>query len=409
MKIAEVKLTLFKANIYTGWDKDGHGHPCRERKGVFSLLSIRTDDNIVGEYTFATSRPIPNTRYNPDLLPICPDSQGTGNIRGAIDKLRPVLIGEDPRCRERIHVKISRMQRLVPDITDQVIALVDLTLWDLMGKLTGMPVFRLLGGHRTKIRAYGSIMVGDTIPGGLSTPEDYGSFSKELINRGYQAIKLHTWMDENWHDGAYSGQPDPHKDVSACHAVREAVGPNKDLMLDAFHNYHRYDALYIGRELEKLNFRWIEEPMNEYSLTSYKWLCDNLSIPVCGPETMCGKLATRAEWIREGASDIIRAGVKDVGGLTPLIKIINLCEAYNLPMDLHGPDAGNLHMLSAMNIPGDYLERGLLHPFLDYDALPPWFNTPYETMDEDGYVPLFEKPGFGFDFNYDYIQNNLEQ
>ena len=406
MKITDVCVMGFTAPVYMGPDKDGHGHPCKERKGAFSLLVIKTDEGISGEYTFATTRPVPTSQYNVDVLPTCADAGGVDGLRAAIDKIRPVLIGEDPRCRERIFVKMFRMQRLYFDLTDPVLALVDLALWDLMGKLTGQSVYRLLGGHRKRVRAYGSIMVGDDIPGGLKEPEDYSRYVKALTARGYSAFKLHTWMDEDWHDGAYSGLPDPKKDVAACRAVRDVVGPDVPLMLDAFHNYPRYDALYLGKELEKLNFSWIEEPMDEYSVSSYKWLSDNLTIPVCGPETMMGKHTTRAEWIRQGACDIVRAGVRDVGGLTPMLKVVHTCESFALPMDLHGPDAGNLHMMAAMTIPGEYFERGLLHPFLDYDAAPPWFNSSYDVMDEHGYVLLSEKPGFGFDVNYDYIREH---
>ena len=406
MKITDVRLLGFTAPCYIGPDKDGHSHPCKQRKGAFAVLNIDTDEGVTGEYTFATTRPAPSADYNPDVLETCGDSESIGNLAGAIRRLRPVLIGEDPRCRERIVTRMTRMQRLYFDLTDPVLAMVDCALWDLLGKLAGMPVFRLLGGHRTRVAAYGSIMVGDDIPGGLCVPEDYARYAKQLVARGYTAIKLHTWMDEPWDERTYSGKPDPEKDVAACAAVREAVGPGVPLMLDAFHGYSRQEALYIGRELEKLNFCWIEEPMDEYSLSSYRWLCDHLDLPVCGPETMLGKQATRAEWIREGAADIIRAGARDVGGLTVLQKIVHLCEAYQMPMDLHGPEPANVSMLTAVTYPYGYVERGLLHPFLDYDATPPWMHTPYDCMDSRGDVIVSEKPGFGLDLDYAYIRDH---
>ena len=83
------------------------------------------------------------------------------------------------------------------------------------------------------------------------------------MNQGYKAFKLHTWMPP------ISWAPDPRMDVKACAAVREAVGPDIPLMLDAFHYYSREQARYIGKELEKLNYHWIEEPMDEHSISSY--------------------------------------------------------------------------------------------------------------------------------------------
>ena len=115
-----------------------------------------------------------------------------------------------------------------------------------------------------------------------------------------------------------------------------------------------------GKELEKLNFHWMEEPMDESSMSSYIWLSDQLDLPILGPETMQGKLATRAEWITNNACDILRGGVGDVGGLTPLMKIIHLAESFNMALEVHGGGAGNLHALLSMAIPGELYERGLL-------------------------------------------------
>lgn len=130
-------------------------------------------------------------------------------------------------------------------------------LWDLQGRFLNMPVHKLLGGFREKVPAYGSTICGDELEGGLSMPEEYGQFAEKLVARGYKAIKLNTWMPP------VSFAPSLQMDVKACAAVREAVGPDVCLMLDGYHWYNRNDALYIGRELQKLNFTWFEEPMEE--------------------------------------------------------------------------------------------------------------------------------------------------
>ena len=89
------------------------------------------------------------------------------------------------------------------------------------------------------------------------------------------------------------------------------------------------------------------------------------------------------------------------------MKVAHLCEAFGVAMEVHGNGVGNLHALCAMSIPGEYYERGLLHPFLDYDSPPPWLNEPVDPMDADGYVHVSPKPGLGFDINFDYIRRNL--
>jgi len=188
--------------------------------------------------------------------------------------------------------------------------------------------------------------------------------------------------------------------------VREAVGPDMPLMLDCYHFYNREQALYIGRELEVLDYYWLEEPMDEQSISSYVWLSEQLDIPVVGPETAEGKMFTRAEWILQKASDISRGGVGDVGGITPLMKIVHLCESFGVRMEVHGGGPGNLHVLCAMGIPGEFYERGLLHPFIDYDEVPPWFNSQLDPMDEEGYVHVSDEPGLGWDINWDYVRDH---
>ena len=88
-------------------------------------------------------------------------------------------------------------------------------------------------------------------------------------------------------------EPNPKLDVTACRMVREAVGPDVELMLDPYHDYSREQALYIAKELEKLNFLWLEEPMDENSIASYQWLSQKTNLSLCGPETAEGKSQNR--------------------------------------------------------------------------------------------------------------------
>jgi L-alanine-DL-glutamate epimerase-like enolase superfamily enzyme len=116
---------------------------------------------------------------------------------------------------------------------------------------------------------------------------------------------------------------------------------------------------------------------------------------------------TRAEWILRGASDISRGGVMDVGGITPLMKTIHLCESFGVRCEIHSPGAGNLHVLGAMGIPGEYYERGLLHPFIDYEKPDPYLKEIIDPMDEEGYIHMPQKPGLGMEIDFDYIGDNL--
>jgi L-alanine-DL-glutamate epimerase-like enolase superfamily enzyme len=314
--------------------------------------------------------------------------------------VKKVLIGQDYRDRERLWQDLAHWQRgSAAQLTDRTLAVVDCALWDLAGRALNTPVYKLIGGYRDKVLAYGSIMCGDELEGGLATPEDYGRFGETLVKRGYKGIKLHTWMPP------VSWAPDVKMDLKACAAVREAVGPDIRLMIDAFHWYSRTDALALGRGLEKLGFDWIEEPMDEQSMSSYKWLADNLDIPVVGPESAAGKHWHRAEWLKAGACDILRTGVNDVGGITPALKTMHLAEAFGVECEVHGNTAMNLHVVAATKNCRWY-ERGLLHPFLEYDDGHDYLKSLSDPMDSDGYVHVPDRPGLGEDIDFNFIENN---
>jgi L-alanine-DL-glutamate epimerase-like enolase superfamily enzyme len=380
MKITDIGVDAFRYTSRQVRDSDGHTHPGDPHEAHQALLTITADDGSAG-YCLS-----PVEAVRPYLIN---------------SFLRLALIGQDPFDRERIWQDLAHWQRgSTGQLTDRTLAIADMALWDLAGRKFGVPVHKLIGAYRDKVPAYGSTMCGDEMKGGLATPEDYARFAEWLIGRGYRAIKLHTWMKP------VRFAPDPRMDVKACAAVREAVGPDVPLMLDAYHGYSRSDALWLGRELQRLGFYWYEEPMNEASMSSYAWLAANLDIPIIGPESMEGKFHTRAEWIRAGACDLTRTGVHDVGGIGPSLKIIHVAEAFGMDCEVHGGGAGNL-TLCAVQKNGRWYERGLLHPFLNYDEPPEYLNSRPDPMDADGFVHLSQRPGLGEDINFDYINNNL--
>jgi L-alanine-DL-glutamate epimerase-like enolase superfamily enzyme len=378
MKIVDVKVETFHYRSGTVRDTDGHGHPGPEHDATQSLTTLITDEGING-YHFANIT--------------------KGTLEGVI---KPLLIGADPHYREHLWQQLKERQRLnLATLSDKVLTVVDLALWDIAGKAANLPVHKLIGATRDKVPAYASTMCGDDLENGLNTAEDYANFALWSRERGYPAFKLHTKQPP------YAGAPNAKADIEACAAVREALGPDVPLMLDPFHYYSREEALYLAKELEHLEYYWMEEPMDEHSMSSYVWLCENTRLSICGPETAEGKMHTRAEWIKAGACDIVRGGVGDLGGITPLIKVAHLAESFNMRMEVHGGGPGNLHVLCAMGFPGEFYERGLLHPFVDYEKPAPWLNKINDPMDDEGFVHVSQDPGLGVDINFDYIQANL--
>ncbi|MEN4767975.1 mandelate racemase [Duffyella gerundensis] len=379
MKITDVSVTVFTYPTRRSVDSAGHSHPGEMSQASMAMLTISTDEGAQG-YSFAP----------PEVV--------RPHVVNAFFK--KVLVGQNPFDRERLWQDLVHWQRgSAHQLTERALSFVEQALWDLIGRKLNMPVHKLLGGYREKVPAYGSTMCGDELKGGLSTPDEYAEFALKLVARGYQAIKLHTWMPP------VSFAPNPKMDIKACAAVREAVGPDIALMIDGYHWYSRSEALTIGKALEKLDFAWFEEPMQEESMSSYVWLADNLSIDVIGPESLGGKHHSRADWVKAGACDILRAGANGVGGISPTMKVAALAEAFGMDCEVHGNGAASLAVVGAIRNCRWY-ERGLLHPFLDYDEVPAYLNALVDPMDEQGFVHLPTRPGLGEDINFDYIDSH---
>lgn len=381
MKIEKITVRTFRHKTNMVADSDGHGHPGPESDATSALFTITADTGDEGQVVVRPS----------DVA------------EPVLDRfVRPNLIGQDPLCGDGLWYKMYKWQRLSGQLlTDRVLCAVDLALWDLKGKVARQPVWKLLGGYRTKILAYASTMCGDDLENGLATPEDYARFAQWLVHeRGYKAVKLHGWMPP------VPGAPDVRKDYQACAAVREAVGPDVHLMLDPHHFYSRTETFWLAEKLAELDFRWMEEPMEEASMSSYKWLTSKTKLNILGPETMTGKHWTRGEWVKHDACDLVRAGVWDVGGISPAHKIANMAECFHMSCEIHGTGAANLAV--AMAIPNtSFFERGLLHPFIDYEKPAEYFNRIDDEMDDEGYIHARNEPGLGQDLNMEYIMSHL--
>ena len=184
-------------------------------------------------------------------------------------------------------------------------------------------------------------------------------------------------------------------DLAACQAVREAVGDDMVLMLDAGAAYCREEALRVGRELEKLSFYWYEEPLIDSDLEGYVQLARALDIPILGIETTPGPY-TNAEYILRGAIDIGRGDVNVKGGITPLMKLVALCELFQMKCEIHGPGIPNLQVIGGIKN-CDYYEDfiGLHSQYMSFGIK----NWP--TIDKDGYVHIPTLPGLGMEIDWE--------
>lgn len=313
-------------------------------------------------------------------------------------RIKSLVIGQDPFDREKLWHWLW-----VAKLDENLISVLDMALWDLQARAFEVPVYKLLGGCRDKVKAYAS-----TYPN-MGTPEEYAQHALECKQHGYTHYKIHPYY---FYDPVKQ-TPDPGRpshtaqDIDVCRAVREAVGDDMVLSFDPWGTYRTYEEAYrVGRVLEELDFYWFEHPMPEYRVSSYERLCRELDIPILSPEIAAGSLYTRADWILRGASDMSRIDVLR-GGITGVKKMAAVCEAYGVKCEIHMSGFANLQILgSTSEDVCEYYERGLLAPGVDYETPPPYLETIGDPMDEEGYIYLPQEPGMGYRIIWEYIEEN---
>lgn len=242
-------------------------------------------------------------------------------------RLKPWLIGKDPLLRERLWHELWEIDR-TEELPIYMMGLVDAALWDILGKVAGQPVYRLLGGYRDGIEAYASTVT-------YGTTEEFLDIADQCLARGFKAIKLHAWGDLR-------------RDAELCRALREHVGPGITLMYDGSAGFDPYESLRLGRVLEECDYLWLEEPMREASIDSYRRLCDQLDIPVLAAETSDGCHYNAADFLVHGAADMVRTSSHYKGGLTGALRVAHLADSFNRSAEVHGMGVENLHLCLAV-------------------------------------------------------------
>ena len=312
MKITDVTLTLF------AWD-DIPATSYGAHTGKFSggsklgLLAIRTDQGLTG-HAFLGSAFFPA------------DSDGGTLIR----VLKPLLLGQDPLDRERLY---QAMWKRVRTTTVRSIGAVDVALWDIAGQAAGLPIHQLLGTFRHQVPAYISSAV-------LASPAAYAEEAVQYKAQNLVAYKIHP--PQSWRE-----------DIRVCEAVRKAVGDDYLLMLDAAWSYDYPAALRVGQAIERLGYYWYEDPLADADLYNYVELRKHLHIPIMATEYPAGGLDSFTPWVKERATDYLRGDVAVKGGITGIMKIAHLAEAFHLNFEVHHGgnslnNVANLHVIMAI-------------------------------------------------------------
>lgn len=333
----------------------------------FGVLQVHTGEGLTG-VNFAF-------RPGPDLL---------ADLALAA---RSVLVGEDPLDIGAIHARLGGRRGADPSIR----GIIDVALWDLAGKIAGLPAHRLLGTVKDRLPTYASSWVHDD-------PAVYAEEAVAYQRQGLRGYKLHPPTQRRT-----AGVDVPVEvDLEICAAVREAVGPEYPLFLDSPFVYTYGEAIRVGRALDELGFTWFEDPLPADDMGGYLRLKQHVHLPLVATELTGGELTGLAPWAASGATDALRGDVVLKGGITGMRKIAALAEAFHLPCELHDAyDAMNnlatLHL--GLAIPNcEWFEVLLPHEPGVYDLhhLNVGLARP-QTIDTDGYITAPDAPGLGID------------
>ncbi len=333
---------------------------------------------------------------------------GPGNIalanRGIVEKvIQPIVLGMDPLDRDVIWHKVYNLMRDhgQKGMPLQSLSGVDIALWDIAGKVSNLPIHKLIGGaHRTQIQAYGYGM--------MLKREDVATqvarFTEEaeaIKDMGFVATKMKVGLG-------------PKDDVKLSEAVRKGVGDDFEFMVDANHCYTTSDAFYVGRALEELGAYWFEEPVAPEDLDGYSELRSGLKINISGGEAEFNRWGWRAILENRGL-DIAQPEVCALGGITEYLRVLALCHAHHTPVINHVwgsaiAVATNLQLLAAMpSIPGGLFPR---EPWLEFDTTDNRFRDDMliEPLDvqkqvkaNGGFVTVPNGPGLGVEPDREFL------
>ena len=298
---------------------------------------------------------------------------------GLIEYLKPVLADQNPLDRERLYRGLWGRHRFT---TLRAIGAVDVALWDIAGKVAGLPIHRLIGSFRETAPAYAS-------SARLASKEAYAEQAQAFKSAGWTAYKIHPPAE--WR-----------VDIEVCRAVRAAVGDDFTVMLDSTWSYRYEEALRVGRAIEALGFYWYEDPLAEDDIYGSAKLRRKLDIPLMATEYTPGGFQSYAPWILREATDFLRGDVAVKGGITSLIKTAHLAEAFHMNYEIHHGgnslnNVANLHVLMAISnseffevlLPDGAQKYGLIDDI---------------TVDENGLVHAPTEPGLGAKIDFELIE-----
>jgi len=324
------------------------------------LLELETDAGIVGESYVFTLNAVRLKALHEMLLGFSHQVEG-----------------RDPHFVTAIWQDIWNEMNPIGQKGFSVLALsaIDTACWDIIGKATGLPLHRVFGACRDKVKTYAS--------GGLwlsQTIDECLHQAQEFINAGFCGMKIRL------------GSSKMGTDVERVAKIREAVGPDIELYADANQSLLPKQAIRLGRQLEEFNLVWFEEPVVYNNLKGNAAVCSALDTPVAGGESEYSRFGMR-DILEAAAVDVLMPDLQRIGGLSEFRRTAAMAACYETPVSSHL-----------------FTEHSICIAASEANCISvehmPWFMPLFnETMEIDGgYIRVPERPGIGFTFNQSTIK-----
>lgn len=366
LKIHEIRAIGLRGETPEGgWSDELKRDDC-----VHTLISVITDEGLIGLGSVFT---------NDDL------------VRSALAVLEPLYLGENAlepeRVTEKLHQNMFWLGR--GGAITHTISGIDIALWDILGKATGQPVGRLLGGrYRNRVRPYASVL--------MQTPAVLAEYLLQLKERGFRAFKI------GW--GPF-GRQSHALDEAIVRTARDAIGTDNLLMVDAggsdayWNNGYKW-ALRTAQMLADYDVAWFEEPLQPDALQDYILLRQKALVPIAGGEVLTRRQSFQP-WLQAGAFDIVQPDVTKVGGISEERRIAWMAQENGIRFIPHGWNtavglAADLQLASAF-ADTDLIEYLTGSPYVDEIVADDW------KLDEDGMLPIPDKPGLGLTLNMEAV------
>ena len=362
------KITAVAAAPLVGESpKGGWSAEIRPEDSVHALVAVHTDLGVTGYGSVFTDGRL---------------------VEAGLKVLEPLLLGENAlepaRVAEKLHQNTFWMGR--GGTLTHVISGIDLALWDILGKATGLSVARLIGGvHRTRVQPYCSLL--------MDMPEAMHGLVADHRAKGFRAFKI------GW--GPFGRAQDHRLDEAIVKAARKAAGDGSKLFVDAgasdaYWPHGLKWAVRTAKMLADHDIGWFEEALKPDALEDHKRLRDLCPVPLAGGECLTRRQAF-IPWLVGGALDIVQPDVTKVGGLSEQCRIAHLASDFGVKYIGHGWNTA-LGLAADLQLAAAFPDCDLVEyiggsPYVDGITAQPF------RLDDEGFLEIPDRPGLGVDID----------